>query len=132
MTLTKKDLMVGDFVRVTYESGVQRFRKWTSLDFTDEKIVDIQSIEITDDFLLRNKFKKLTESIYKWRLTVGNIEISLRLNNQYSEMDYCNLCHNPEDVTEVNFSGSLEFDRWLYIHDVQHFCNMYNVEINWK
>lgn len=131
-TLTKKDLMVGDFVLVTHKDGVQRFRKWTSLDFTDEEIVDIQPIEITDAFLKRNKFKTLVNSIYKWRLIIGNIEISLRLNNQYSEMEYCDLYYNLEDVTEVNFSGSLEFDRWLYIHDLQHFCNMYNVEIDWK
>ena len=131
-TLTKKDIMVGDFVRVIYEDGVERFRKWTLLDFMDDSIVTILPIEITDDFLLTNKFKRLTGSFFKWRLRVGNIELSLRLNNQYSEVDYCSLCHNPEDVTEVNFSGSLEFDRLLYIHDLQHFCNMYNVEIDWK
>lgn len=131
-TLTKKDLMVGDFVCVTYEDGGQRVRKWTSLDFADEKVVNIQPIEILDNFLLANRFKELKNSIYKWRLVIGNTEISLRLNKQYSEMGYCNLCHNPEDVTEVNLSGSLEFDRWLYIHDLQHFCNMYNLEIDWK
>lgn len=130
--LTKKDLMVGDFVCVTYENEAQKFRKWTSLDFADEKIVDIQPIEITHDFLLRNNFKKLKNTIPKWRLIIGNIEISIRRNNQYSEMEYCNLCHNPEDATEVNFSGGLEFDRLLYIHDLQHFCNMYNVEIDWE
>ena len=131
-TLTKKNLMVDDFVCFTHENEVQKFRKWTSLDFADEKITNIQPIEITDAFLKRNKFKELANAIYKWRLIIGNIEISLRMNNQYSEMGYCNLIHNPEDVTEANFSGSLEFDRWLYIHDLQHFCNMYNIEIDWK
>lgn len=131
-TLTKKDLMVGDFVLVTYENESQKFRKWTSLDFANENIINIQPIEITDAFLKRNKFKTLANDIYNWRLIVGNVEISLRMDNQYSEMEYCNLCHNPEDGTEINFSGGLEFDRWLYIHDLQHFCNMYNVEIDWK
>ena len=131
-TLTKKDLMVGDFVCVTYEDGIQRFRKWTSLDFADEKITNIQPIEITRDFLLRNSFKKLKNSTPTWRLIVGNVEILIRQSNQYGEMTYCNLCYNPGDATEVNFSGSLEFDRWLYIHDLQHFCNMYDVEIDWK
>ncbi len=124
--------MVGDFVCVTYENEGQKFRKWTSLDFADEKIVDIQPIEITHAFLLRNNFKKLKNSIPKWRLIIGNIEVSIRQNNQYHEMEYVNLCHNPEGVTEVNFSGGVEFDRWLCIHDLQHFCNMYNVEIDWQ
>ena len=79
---------------------------------------DIFPIPITQKLLLKIGFKKDRNGYFAYR--EYNDELSLRFSSNYTFIEYANLCFNPEDVTETNYSSSLEFPNTLHLHTLQN------------
>ena len=92
---------------------------------------EITPIPITDKLLLKIGFKKGRNGYFNYR--DYNDELSIRFSSNYAFIEYANLCFNPEDVTETNYSSSLEFPNTLHLHTLQniwHLLTGKELEIN--
>ena len=76
-------------------------------------------IELTEEVLLKIGFKKNKYDWWKYFPGREN-EISILMTDNYTIIEYANLFHCPEDVTEVNYNSRLEFPRRIYIHELQN------------
>lgn len=76
-------------------------------------------IELTEEVLLKIGFEK---NKYDWWKYFPDREngISILMTDNYTTIEYANLFHCPEDVTEVNYGSTLEFPRRIYIHQLQN------------
>lgn len=83
---------------------------------------DISPIPITDELLLKIGFKKDRNGYFSYR--EYNDELSIRFSSNYTFVEYANLCFNPEDVTETNYSSSLEFPNTLHLHTLQNIWHL--------
>ena len=81
-------------------------------------IDEIEPIPITEELLLKNGFKKGWNGYFDYREC--NDELSIRFCENYTYIEYANLCFNPEDVTETNYGSSLEFPNTLHLHTLQN------------
>ncbi len=79
----------------------------------------IQPIELTEEVLVKIGFKKNKYDWWKY-FTDRENEISILMTENYTIIEYANLFHCPEDVTEVNYGSTLEFPRRIYIHQLQN------------
>ena len=83
---------------------------------------EIEPIPITEELLLKNGFKKGWNGYFNYREC--NDELSIRFCENYTYIEYANLCFNPEDVTETNYSSSLEFPNTLHLHTLQNIWHL--------
>lgn len=76
-------------------------------------------IKLTEELLLKIGFKK---NKYDWWEYFPDREnkISILMSGEYTTIEYANLFHCPEDVSEVNYGSTLEFPRRIYIHELQN------------
>ena len=79
---------------------------------------EIEPIPITEELLLKNGFKKGWNGYFDYREC--NDELSIRFCENYTFIEYANLCFNPEDVTETNYGSGLEFPNTLHLHTLQN------------
>lgn len=79
----------------------------------------IEPIELTEEVLLKIGFKKNKYDWWKYFPDREN-EISILMTENYTTIEYANLFHCPEDVTEVNYGSTLEFPRRIYLHQLQN------------
>jgi hypothetical protein len=87
---------------------------------TDYYDIDyIEPIELTEEVLLKIGFKKNKYDWWKYFPDREN-EISILMTDNYTIIEYANLFHCPEDVTEVNYGSTLEFPRRIYLHKLQN------------
>ena len=86
------------------------------------KIMYVEPIPITEELLLKIGFKKDRNGYFNYR--EYNDELSIRFSPNYTFIEYANLCFNPEDVTETNYSSSLEFPNTLHLHTLQNIWNL--------
>ena len=85
-------------------------------------IMYVEPIPITEELLLKIGFKKDRNGYFNYR--EYNDELSIRFSPNYTFIEYANLCFNPEDVTETNYSSSLEFPNTLHLHTLQNIWNL--------
>ena len=83
---------------------------------------DIFPIPITEERLLKIGFKKDRNGYFVYRKY--NDELSIRFSPNYTFIEYANLHFNPEDVTETNYSSSLEFPNTLHLHTLQNIWHL--------
>lgn len=108
----------GDVVKVKeiYEKSIHyangEYESYATEDF-------IQPIELTEEVLLKIGFKKNKYDWLKYFPDREN-EISILMTENYTIIEYVNLFHCPEDVTEVNYGSTLEFPRRIYLHQLQN------------
>ena len=120
-----KDLRIGNYVNIEgdvvrvkeiYEKSIHyangEYESYATEDF-------IQPIELTEELLLKIGFKKNKYDWWKYFPDREN-EISILMTEFYTTIEYANLFHCPEDVTEVNYGSTLEFPRRIYIHQLQN------------
>lgn len=83
------------------------------------KIKNAHPIELTEEVLVKVGFEK---NKYDWweHFPDRENEISILMTDNYTTIEYANLFHCPEDVTEVNYNSRLEFPRRIYIHELQN------------
>ena len=82
----------------------------------------VSPIPITDELLLKIGFKKGWNGYFAYR--EHNDELSIRFCENYTYIEYANLCFNPEDVTETNYCSSLEFPNTLHLHTLQNIWHL--------
>lgn len=82
----------------------------------------ISPIPIIEELLLKIGFKKDRNGYFNYR--EYNDELSIRFNPNYTYIEYANLHFNPEDVTETNYSSSLEFPNTLHLHTLQNIWHL--------
>ena len=108
----------GDVVKVKeiYEKSIHytygEYESYATEDF-------IQPIKLTEELLLNIGFKKNKYDWWKYFPDREN-EISILMSGEYTTIEYANLFHCPEDVTEVNYGSKLEFPRRIYLHELQN------------
>ena len=85
-----------------------------------------EPIELTEELMLKIGFKKNKYDWWKYFPDREN-EISILMTENYTTIEYANLFHCPENVTEVNYGSTLEFPRRIYLHQLQ---NAYYILIN--
>lgn len=88
----------------------------------DAIIDEIEPIPITEELLLKIGFKKDRNGYFSYG--EYNDELSIRFSSNYTFIEYANLCFNPEDVTETNYSSSLEFPNTLHLHTLQNIWHL--------
>lgn len=120
------DLRIGNFLKrnnkIVKVNGLSRNEvKYTDND-KGEIVYDImffQPIELTEEVLVKIGFEK---NKYDWweYFPDREDEISILMTDNYTTIEYANLFHCPEDVTEVNYNSRLEFPRRIYIHELQN------------
>lgn len=86
------------------------------------RLCEIEPILITEELLLKIGFKKGRNGYFNYREC--NDELSIRFIPNYTFIEYANLCFNPEDVTETNYSSSLEFPNTLHLHTLQNIWHL--------
>lgn len=122
------DLRIGNWVKVndpifgvnTYKVATIRDNGIITLSDNISCLFDnIEPIELTEELLVKIGFKK---NKYDWweYYPSREDEISIRMTDNYTTIEYANLFHCPEDVTEVNYGSTLEFPRRIYIHQLQN------------
>lgn len=78
----------------------------------------IEPIPITEELLLKIGFKKDRNDYFNY--SKYNDELSIRFTSNYTTIEYANLFHCPEDVTETNYCSSLEFPNSICVHTLQN------------
>lgn len=119
------DLRIGNYVNIEgdvvkvkeiYEKSIHytcgEYESYATEDF-------IQPIELTEEVLVKIGFKKNKYDWWKYFPDREN-EISILMTEKYTTIEYVNLFHCPEDVTEVNYGSTLEFPRRIYLHQLQN------------
>lgn len=87
------------------------------------RLCEIEPIPITDELLLGTGFKKDRNGYFSYK--EYNDELSIRFSSNYTFIEYANLCFNPEDVTETNYSGNLAFPNTLHLHTLQNIWHLF-------
>ena len=82
----------------------------------------IEPILLTEEILLKCGFRKDKSGFYRY--DNYNDSISIKVGSSYTFIEYANLCFNPEDVTETNYSSSLEFPNQIHLHTLQNIWNL--------
>jgi hypothetical protein len=82
------------------------------------RLCEIEPIPITEELLLKIGFKKDRNGYFNYE--EYDDELSIRFSENYTFIEYANLCFNPEDVTETNYGSSLEFPNTLHLHTLQN------------
>ena len=109
----------GDVVKVKeiYEKSIHytngEYESYATEDF-------IHPITLTEELLLRIGFKKNQHNDWWEYYPSREDEVSILMRDNYTTIEYANLFHCPEDVTEVNYDSKLEFPRRIYIHELQN------------
>jgi hypothetical protein len=83
---------------------------------------DIFPIPITEELLTKIGFKKDRNGYFNYRECCD--ELSVRFSESYTFIEYANLFHCPEDVTETNYCSSLEFSNTLHLHTLQNIWHL--------
>ena len=78
-----------------------------------------EPIELTEEVLVKIGFEKNKYDCWEY-FPDREDEISILMTDNYTTIEYANLFHCPEDVTEVNYNSRLEFPRRIYIHELQN------------
>lgn len=89
---------------------------------------DLQPIPITPEILEKNGFRQSKRFSKDWQLTVYNDEVYINLGDRYTSCEHNRMVHNPEDVSEVDYSNSLEMPRPMFVHELQRFMQLANVD----
>lgn len=84
-----------------------------------DKPTYFEPIELTEEVLLKIGFNKNKYDWWEYFPDREN-EISILMTENYTTIEYANLFHCPEDVTEVNYGSTLEFPRRIYLHQLQN------------
>ena len=122
------DLRIGNWVKVndpifgvnTYKVATIRDNGIITLSDNMSCLVDnIEPIELTEEVLVKIGFKKNKYDCWKYFPDREN-EISILMTDNYTTIEYVNLFHCPQDVTEVNYGSTLEFPRRIYLHQLQN------------
>lgn len=83
---------------------------------------DIFPVPITDELMEKMGFRKGRNGYFNYR--EYNDELSVRFSENYTFIEYANLFHCPEDVTETNYCSSLEFPNTLHLHTLQNIWHL--------
>ena len=86
------------------------------------RLCEIEPIPITEDLLLKIGFKKDRNGYFNY--SDYNDELSIRFSSNYTFIEYANLFHCPEDVTETNYCSSLAFPNTLHLHTLQNIWHL--------
>lgn len=89
---------------------------------------EIRGIPITPEILEKNGFRQSKRFSKDWQLTVYNDEVYINLGDRYTSCEHNRMVHNPEDVSEVDYSNSLEMPRKMFVHELQRFLQLANVD----
>lgn len=133
-----KELRIGDLIYCKTDKGtkvgridslqeISKYAFFVAVKTTDGvdyrgKVNDeyncIEPIPITEELLLKIGFKKGWNGYFNY--SDHDDELSIRFSENYTFIEYANLFHCPEDVTETNYSSSLEFPNTLHLHMLQN------------
>ncbi len=133
------ELRVGNIISVTHEEYGDMLAAITSINdcgdlclcclgetYTNEEyectMNEVYPIPITEELLLKNGFKKGRNGYFIY--LEYNDELNIRFSPNYTFIEYANLFHCPEDVTETNYSSSLEFPNTLHLHTLQNIWHL--------
>ena len=83
---------------------------------------EIEPIPVTEELLLRIGFKEKRDGYLHYR--DNNDELSVKFGLGYVYINHAHLIFNPEDVTETNYSSSLEFPNTLHLHTLQNIWHL--------
>lgn len=83
---------------------------------------EIEPIPVTKELLLEIGFKEKRDGYLHYR--DNNDELSIKFASGYVFINYANLIFNPEDVTETNYSSSLEFPNTIHLHTLQNIWHL--------
>lgn len=133
-----KELRIGNYVYCKNENGVEIGRVYHLAErvFVSVKVGDVEydgkahnsifcdaePIPITEEILFNSGFKKSNNGYLNY--LDCNDELSIRFSPNYTFIEYANLFHCPEDVTETNYSSSLEFPNTLHVHTLQNIWHL--------
>ena len=92
---------------------------------------DIKPIPLTEEILKANGWRAGNNKAWLL-LRLGCDEVNIMLGKNYAEIEYLNMCYNPEDPAEVNYGANFEFPRKVCVHELQHILRMYDVEKDLK
>ena len=83
---------------------------------------EIEPIPVTEELLLKIGFKEKRNSYLHYR--DNNDELTIKFGSGYVFINHANLIFNPEDVTETNYSSSLEFPNMIHLHTLQNIWHL--------
>ena len=83
---------------------------------------EIKPIPVTEELLLKSGFKEKRNGYLHYR--ENNDELSIKFGLGYVFVNHANLIFNPEDVTETNYSSSLEFPNTIHLHTLQNIWHL--------
>lgn len=83
---------------------------------------EIEPIPVTEELLLKIGFKEKRNGYLHYR--DNNDELSIKFGLGYVFVNHANLIFNPEDVTETNYSSSLEFPNTIHLHTLQNIWHL--------
>lgn len=83
---------------------------------------EIEPITVTEELLLKIGFKEKRNGYLHYR--ENNDELSIKFGLGYVFVNHANLIFNPEDVTETNYSSSLEFPNTIHLHTLQNIWHL--------
>lgn len=83
---------------------------------------EIKPIPVTEELLLKIGFKEKRNGYLHYR--DNNDELSIKFGLGYVFVNHANLIFNPEDVTETNYSSSLEFPNTIHLHTLQNIWHL--------
>lgn len=86
------------------------------------RLCEIEPIPITEELLTKIGFKKDRNGYFNYRECYD--ELSVRFSESYTFIEYANLFHCLEDVTETNYCSSLEFPNTLHLHTLQNIWHL--------
>ena len=139
-----EELMIGDYVQLNGSPYViEEISKKGWVHMTDpvhnlrvqmstDYILDfIEGIPLTEEILKANGWRAGNNKAWLL-LRLGCDEVNIMLGKNYAEIEYLNMCFNPEDPAEVNYGANFEFPRKVCVHELQHILRMYDVEKDLK
>lgn len=146
--ISVSDLSIGDWVCAEQLCGVHSEPRltppmrvvglgesWVNLEIDPEQgdpfefePHEIRGIPITTEVLEKNGFRQTKRFSEYWQLTVYNDEVYVNLGDRYTTCEHNRMVHNPEDVSEVDYSSSLEMPRKMFVHELQRFLQLAKVE----
>ena len=126
-----EELMIGDWVMLygrPRKVGIIYDHERVEVDCTEEDCSEIEPIPLTPEILEKNGFRQSKRFSKDWQLTVYNDEVYINLGDRYTSCEHNRMVHNPEDVSEVDYSNSLEMPRPMFVHELQRFMQLANVD----
>lgn len=85
-------------------------------------LCEIKPIPITEELLFKTGLKKDRNGYFNY--SDHDDELSIKFSENYTFIEYANLFHCPEDVTETNYSSSLEFPNTQHLHTLQNIWHL--------